>query len=547
MARCVQPCTWGYGATLGAGFDYILPYAPLHNRLALRPIQADIEYSDINFGLNTAPTFFNGGVAKITAYRLSAGAVIRFGGSTEELPASYGCVVQPVTVFPGDPITVTGSVINLETGRKLKPVYTWETNGGQIEATDDVATISTADLARRRLHRHRPGQRRLPAHPARRVRRRLPHPGLRSAHHLLLGQPQQHPARRRLHHHLRGTQPAEPPAQLLLATTAGQIAGNKATGSLSAADVSPGIIDVTCNVVDDLGKSASSTTTVTVVAPPPPPAPAARTLCTISFDRDRKRPVRVDNEAKGCLDDIALEMNRESDATLVIVGKHGPEEAPETASERALNVRQYLTAEKGIDANRIELRTGESTGRSADNILVPPAPHGTPEAPPASTQPASPATASPTPPPPASPVSQKPGAPSSTRSFIARQAGGPGERSMLAGVECGVSFVVANDHPCRVPLCPSSRPERSAVEEPPHFAVTGCPILDAQFHRAAGRGPGERSMLAGVEGGVSFVVANDHPCKCPFVCHSRRESASSFALAPVFPEGAGAFRPLNAA
>src|SRR5208283_3645664 len=115
----VQPCSWGYGATIGAGFDYVLPYASLHNRLALRPIQADIEYSDINFGPNTAPTFFNGGVAKITAYRLSAGGVIRFGGSTEELPAAYGCVVQPVTVFPGD----------------------------QIEATDDVATISTVDLA----------------------------------------------------------------------------------------------------------------------------------------------------------------------------------------------------------------------------------------------------------------------------------------------------------------------------------------------------------------------------------------------------------------
>ncbi len=169
-----------------------------------------------------------------------------------------------------------------------------------------------------------------------------------------------------------GRSPQNRPLNFSFATTAGQIAGNKATGSLSAADVSPGIINVTCNVVDDLGKSASSTTTVTVVAPPPPPAPAARTLCTISFDRDRKRPVRVDNEAKGCLDDIALEMNRESDATLVIVGKHGPEEAPETSSERALNVRQYLTAEKGIDANRIELRTGESTGRSADNILVPP-------------------------------------------------------------------------------------------------------------------------------------------------------------------------------
>jgi hypothetical protein len=108
-----------------------------------------------------------------------------------------------------------------------------------------------------------------------------------------------------------------------------------------------------------------------VVAPPPPPAPAARSLCTISFDRDRKRPIRVDNEAKGCLDDIALELNRESDATLVVVGNHDPQESPEASAQRSLNVKLYLTTEKGIDANRIELRTGESTGRTADNILVP--------------------------------------------------------------------------------------------------------------------------------------------------------------------------------
>ena len=40
------------------GFDYIFAGLPLHNHLAIRPIQADIEYADINFGLNSAPTFF---------------------------------------------------------------------------------------------------------------------------------------------------------------------------------------------------------------------------------------------------------------------------------------------------------------------------------------------------------------------------------------------------------------------------------------------------------------------------------------------------------
>jgi len=367
-----QPCTWGYGATIGAGFDYILPAAFLRNRLALRPIQADMEFADVNFGPNTPPTFFNGGVAKITAYRLSAGGVIRFGGSTEVLPASYGCVVQPVTVFPGDPITVTGSVINLEPGKRMKPVYTWSTNGGQIEGTDDVATISTADLAAgdyvvtgRVSEGNRPNQH---AECAASFRIQAYDPPTISCSanpsSLLPGGVSTITSE--------GRSPQNRPLNFSYATTAGQIGGNKTTATLSAADVSPGIIDVTCNVVDDLGKTATSTTTVTVVAPPPPPAPAARSLCSIAFDRDRKRPVRVDNEAKGCLDDIALELNRESSATLVIVGKHDPQEAPEAAAQRSLNEKLYLTTEKGIDANRIELRTGESTGRTVDNILVPP-------------------------------------------------------------------------------------------------------------------------------------------------------------------------------
>jgi len=367
----LQTCTWGYGATIGAGFDYILSAQFLRNHLAIRPIQADLEYSDINFGANTAPTFVNGGVAKITAFRLSSGIVIRLGGATEEVPAAYGCVVQPVTVFPGDPITVTGSVINLEPGKRMKPVYTWSVNAGQIEGDSDTATISTANLdagdytvtgrvsegirvsehaecaASFRIQAFDPPTLSCSANPSSIL------PGGVST---ITSE---------------GRSPQNRPLSYSYTTSAGQIGGNGTTGALTTADVSPGTIEITCNVVDDHGKTATSTTTVTVVAPPPPPAPSSRSLCSISFDRDRKRPVRVDNEAKGCLDDIALEMNRESDATLVVVGNHDPQESPEASAQRSLNVKLYLTTEKGIDANRIELRTGESTGRTADTVLVP--------------------------------------------------------------------------------------------------------------------------------------------------------------------------------
>src|ERR1700728_3355673 len=41
----VQPCAWGWGATAGVGVDYVLPMQALRNRVAIRPLQADFEYS----------------------------------------------------------------------------------------------------------------------------------------------------------------------------------------------------------------------------------------------------------------------------------------------------------------------------------------------------------------------------------------------------------------------------------------------------------------------------------------------------------------------
>jgi hypothetical protein len=128
---------------------------------------------------------------------------------------------------------------------------------------------------------------------------------------------------------------------------------------------------VTCNVVDDLGKTAIATTSVSVNAPPIPAASQPNNLCAISFERDRRRPVRVDNEAKACLDDIALQLQRESDGKLVIVGNYDNGETPKIAAERAMNERRYLTEEKGIDAERIEPRVGSASGRTATNTFVP--------------------------------------------------------------------------------------------------------------------------------------------------------------------------------
>ena len=368
-------CNWGWVATGGLGIDYILPAASLRNHLAIRPIQADFHYSDVNYGQQLAPNSLTGGEGTITACRLSSGLVFRLGQVTPPLPASFGCEAQPVSVFPGDPITVTGKVINLEERKNQLPNYTWTTTGGRITGNAGGATVNTAGLAAGDYTVIGRVSRRNGANPACGMQRLVPRRRLRAADGRMLGQSQHASCLADSPPSQRRPQPAEPPAQLLLRHHRRPDHRHRRHRDALRGRRQPRhdqrhLQRRRRHRPVRLQQRPPSR----VRAPPPPPAapaPPARKLCSVSFERDRKRPVRVDNEAKGCLDDIALELNRETDATLVIVGKHDPQEKPDAAAERTLNVKQYLTDEKGIDPSRIQVRTGETTGRTADNVLVP--------------------------------------------------------------------------------------------------------------------------------------------------------------------------------
>jgi outer membrane protein OmpA-like peptidoglycan-associated protein len=170
-----------------------------------------------------------------------------------------------------------------------------------------------------------------------------------------------------------GSSPQNRPLTYSYSSTAGTVTGNTSTATLNTTGAAPGTITVTANVVDDKGQSASCTTTVTVNAPPPPPAPTTQALCSITFDRDKKRPTRVDNEAKACLDDIALNLQRSSDAKLAVVGNAASTEkaGSKAAASRAVATKDYLVKEKGIDASRISVYTGSQDAKSATSTLIP--------------------------------------------------------------------------------------------------------------------------------------------------------------------------------
>ena len=362
----VLPVQSSFAFTGGGGLDIRLTH-----RISVRAVQAEYmltRFPDVVNGVST------GSSASQNDLRLSSGLLFGFGGRKPLPPVQLVCSVQPGTVFSGDPVTANATATNLNPKRKV--IYSWTTSGGVVSGTDSTAAISTAGLA--------PGSYTVSGHVSQgdHVNEQA---GCTAGFTVQPFDPptvdcSANPSSVMTGDSATITAQATSPQNRALSysytASAGSIRGTTSTASLSTSGVAPSTITVTCNVVDDLGKTATATTNVSVNAPPvsAPPvsaAPQPSNLCAISFERDRKRPVRVDNEAKACLDDIALQLQRESTGKLVIVGNYGTGEASKMAAERAMNERRYLTEEKGVDAARIEPRVGAASGRTVTNTLVP--------------------------------------------------------------------------------------------------------------------------------------------------------------------------------
>jgi hypothetical protein len=372
--------TWGPSVTIGGGLDY-----RLRQHLSLRIIQADYEYTNVNF----SPTL--GGIVSINTARLSAGVVYNKGPASTPPPVILSCAANPTSVFPGDPVTITSDAGGLNP--KLNVVYRW--SGSGVSGNGATATVATAELApgsytvkcgvmegKKGKEGQKPWES-ADATTSYTVKSFEPptiscsadpgtiKPGERSTITAA------------------GVSPQNRPLTYSYSAPAGTVSGSGATAVFNSTGAPIGTAGVTCNVSDDKGQTATANTSVIIMAPYVAAAPHAQALCSLSFAKDPQRPVRVDNEAKACLDGVALEMQRHSDAKAVLVGNSDAREKARTAreqqaalknkhlkvvdpaAERAVNAKDYLVTEKGIDASRIGVVTGKADGRTVEDYLVP--------------------------------------------------------------------------------------------------------------------------------------------------------------------------------
>ena len=272
------PCSgWGWGMTAGGGVDVVTPL--LHDRLAVRPLQVDIQYNHINDATANGGTALSVVGGDTPAVRISAGITLRL-GEARQPERTMTCLAEPSDAFAGDPITLSANVLNLKDLKQVQ--YAWVSSGGVVQGSDATVMLDSRKLPPGNYH---VGGRLLEGKKPRQVAvctanfsiREFDPPTVACTSDRSRVQPGQTVAIR-----AEGRSPQGRPLVYNFDTSGGIIQGNGDGNSgrveLSTAGVAPGTVTVRCSVADDLGHSAAAATSVVIAALPPPiviPPPVA--------------------------------------------------------------------------------------------------------------------------------------------------------------------------------------------------------------------------------------------------------------------------------
>jgi hypothetical protein len=361
--------TNGVAAILGGGMD-----VKIWKPISLRLFEADYQLARMNFSDEVPPD--NNGLRRQTfnGARLTTGLVFNFGGAPE-LPVAAACSVQNAEVMVGEPVHATVAASNFNPKHTL--TYTWASSGGKVDGKDTGATIDTngvnggsytvtATVSDPKAKKNNTASctanftvKEPPKNPPQISCSASPSTLQTGASATIT---------------CTCTSPDNVPVTVGGWTSSGgSISGSGNSATLNTTGASPGPITINATCTDSRGLTGSTTSSVTVENPPPPP-PQASKLNECQYPNEKK-PWRVDNTCKAALDDVALKLQQDSEAKLVVVGNADPKEKRKNlAAERALNVKAYISggeAKQNIDPSRIETRTGNAGTATSEHWIVP--------------------------------------------------------------------------------------------------------------------------------------------------------------------------------
>lgn len=353
-----------FAADAGVGLD--IAVSP---RFSIRPFEMSYLYTSFKSKVDLS--------VDQNGWRYLGGVVVNFGGKPP-LPLSATCNANPATVMVGEPVTVTATGTNFNPKHTL--TYAWTAAGGKLSNADtQTATVDTTGMsdgthtANATITDPKGPKNHNVTNCGANFNVNVPHnpPQVTCSANPTSVQPGQSSTI---------TADATSPDKSNITgyaytASGGAINGTGNTATLDTTSQPSGTISITVTATDARGLTGTCNTSVAVVAPPPP-CVNIEDWGQCTFEKNPRKPWRVDNDCKDTLDKLALRLQQQSSGTLDIVGYMTDKEAASQSTldaQRAANTKYYLTTDGPTksDPGRIHPRQGGVESQVTHFYFVP--------------------------------------------------------------------------------------------------------------------------------------------------------------------------------
>ena len=374
---------WNAAVGGGGGFDLNITH-----RFAIRLAQVDYIYT------NYSPKVSGFQKPQWNSIRLAAGIVVNL-GSWYNPPLTCTATATPTEVFAPDPVMVTTTGANFPPKDTL--FYSWTANGGKVSPDNaQSATVDTTGVAAGsysanstitdpKLKNHDSGSHSFlgrpepmkPAMCAAPFTIKQPQPPVVSCSAnpttIAVGEPSTIT--------MTATDPQGWPMTYSWSNSGGTLSGSGTSVTVTATNADAGnTITVTGTATTNRPGgnpvTLSSNCTASVTVPPIQQCVNIEDWGECTFEKNPKKPWRVDNDCKDTLDKLSLRLQQMPNGKLDIVGYTDEKEVVNEqtlGAQRSVNVKYYLTTDgpNKVDAGRIQPRQGGTKGKATHFYFVP--------------------------------------------------------------------------------------------------------------------------------------------------------------------------------
>jgi len=357
-----------FAMAFGGGLDY-----KLGRNVQIR--FAEVDYLYTRFGVNG--TKYTGSQNN---FRYVGGLNFTFGGAPP-VPPTASCSATPASVTVGETVTVTATGANFNPKHTLS--YLWELTGGKLSSTNtQTATVDTTGMsegthtANATITDPKGPKNANVANCGANFNVNVPHnpPRVTCSANPTSVQPGQSSTI---------TASAISPDKVQISSfaytsSAGTVSGSGESATLNTtSDTAGQTVNVTVTATDARGLTGTCTTSVAVAAPPTISCVNIEDWGEFTFEKDPRRPWRVDNDCKDTLDKLALRLQQMPNGKLLVVGYTDEQEVVSKqtiGAQRSVNVKYYMVQDElgpKVDGSRIEPRQGGTKGKATHFYFVP--------------------------------------------------------------------------------------------------------------------------------------------------------------------------------